>query len=61
MMLLAGKLRINPKNYRGRLLYCYGLSTSIRFLTTVGYGFVGYCSRRVRIPSALCPLAGSLF
>jgi len=62
ILLGRGNRELSPKNYRGRLLCCYGLSTSIRFsFTTVRYGFVGYRSRRVQIPSELCPLAESLF
>jgi hypothetical protein len=49
ILLGRGNRELSPKNYRGRLLCCYGLSTSIRFSFTT----VGYVARRVSISSGL--------
>ena len=48
MNVVRREIEIALKNHRGRLLCCYGLSTSIRLFTTVGYGV-----RRVSISSGL--------
>jgi hypothetical protein len=64
-----GKSKIALKNHRGRLLCCYGLSTSIRFLQPSGMGssgiaLVGY-GIRLSLPAAvivvLTPTATALW
>jgi len=61
MTLSAGNRELVLKNYRGRLLCCYGspLLFDILLQPSVWGSSVSYSS--VWIPSELCPLAESLF